>query len=77
MAGVEIYQQEELHELVIQCSDHLKEDEVDEEEDEPWPTEPEEVVTEPNHWGALDHVSSLLNSESHLSDDYLELCPHQ
>lgn len=55
----------------------LKEDEVNEEEEEPGPTKPEEVIAGLNHRRALDHISPLLDLDRHLRDDHLELGAHQ
>lgn len=49
----------------------LKEDEVDEVKNEAWPVEPEKVITGLNQWRPLNHLSSLLDPQSHLCYDNL------
>ena len=55
---------------------NLKEDEVDEEEDEARAAEPEEVVAGLNQRRPLNHFTSLLDMQTHLCYDHLKLCPH-
>lgn len=41
--------------------EYLKENKVDEVEEEAGPVEPEELIIRLNHWGTFNHLSSLLN----------------
>lgn len=50
---------------------YLKEDEVDQEEEEAGLTKPEELVSWLDQWCALHNLPPLLNSETQLGDDHL------
>lgn len=55
----------------------LEQDEVDEVEEETGPVEPEEVVAGLHDWDTLHDLASLLDPETHLGYDHLELRPDQ
>lgn len=55
----------------------LKQNKVDEVEDEVRTVEPEKVIPRMNKRHALNDFTPLVNPETHFRDDHLQLCSHQ
>ena len=68
---------EEMHRQRVKGEKYLKENQVNEKENESRFSEPEKLISGLNHRCTFHHISSFLNPQPQFSYDHLQLSPHQ